>query len=235
MKITFIGNSHISQLNIQNPTTGALRFSNIDVIDAAGASIKGLSNPNSKLQLSKRIDHHYNKNKQTIFIYFLGQVDVEFGFFYKQWKEKRTFTIDEYTDILISTYETYLLEHQHYNFIILPINPNVITDIKHNYIVSFTHPKDPSQIVEYGEKTNIKFENLKYLYNLSYEELCYNNKLFNKKLKKMCLKNNFKFIDFIPMLLDNDGNVKIQYKPKHIDHHLVCHDTKILECILNQI
>ena len=226
MKITFIGNSHVAQLNVPKMTNDIY---SIDAINSGGASIKGLLNPNSKLQLSKRIDDHYNKNKQNIFIYFLGQVDVEFGFFYKQWKEKRIFTIDEYTDILISTYETYLLEHQHYNFIILPINPNVITDIKHNYIVSFTQNH---ALTEYGEKTNIKFENLKYLYNLSYEELCYNNKLFNKKLKKMCLKNNFKFIDFIPILLDNDGNVKKQYKPKHIDHHLVCHDTKILEYIL---
>ena len=110
---------------------------NINSIYAIGASIKGLTNPNSKLQLNKAIDEYHTKNAQSTLIFFLGQVDVEFGFFYKQWKEQRTFSIDEYLDDLISHYETYLLKHLHYKFIILPINPNVITDIKHNYKVSF--------------------------------------------------------------------------------------------------
>jgi len=151
-------------------------------------------------------------------------VDIEFGFFYKQWKQQ---TIDEYIDDLLRHYETYLLQHNHYNFLILPI---VITDIKHNYKISFL--EDNGKSGYYSEKTDLKFKNVQYLYNLSYEQLCYNNKLFNKKLKHMCLKNNFKFIDFIPLLLDN-GNLKQQYKPKHVDHHLVCKDTSILEYILH--
>jgi hypothetical protein len=182
--------------------------------------------------LNKQIVEYYNKNPQSTLIYFLGQVDIEFGFFYKQWKEQTKINIDDYIDDLISDYETYLLKHN-YNFIILPINPNVITDIKHNYKVSFL--EDNGKSGYYSEKTHLKFEDVKYLYNLSYEQLCYNNKLFNKKLKQMCLKNNFKFIDFIPILLDNDGNLKQHYKPKHIDHHLVCNDTTILEYILNNV
>ena len=228
MQICFISNSHINQFNL-NKYKGPY---NINRIYSSGASIKGLTNPDSKLQLNKAIDEYYNKNTQSILIYFLGQVDVEFGFFYKQWKEQRTFSIDEYIDDLIGHYETYLLKHLHYKFIILPINPNVITDIKHNYKVSFLENNGKNGY--YSEETNLKFEDLKYLYNLSYEELCYHNKLFNKKLKCMCLKNNFKFIDFIPMLLDKDGNVKQHFKPKHIDHHLVCNDTSILEYILTK-
>ncbi len=57
MKITFIGNSHVAQLNIPKMPNDIY---SIDAINSAGSSIKGLSNPNSKLQLSKRIDHHYN-------------------------------------------------------------------------------------------------------------------------------------------------------------------------------
>lgn len=228
MQLCFIGNSHISQFNL-NKYNGDF---NIHSIYCLGASIKGLTNTHSKLQLNKQIDEYYNKHPHSTLIYFLGQVDIEFGFFYKQWKEQTIITIDEYIDDLIRHYETYLLQHNHYNFLILPINPNVITDIKHNYKISFL--EDNGKSGYYSEKTDLKFENLQYLYNLSYEQLCYNNKLFNKKLKHMCLKHNFKFIDFIPLLLEN-GNLKQQYKPKHVDHHLVCKDTIILEYILNHI
>ena len=229
MHLCFIGNSHVGQFNLDKYNG----IHNINNIYSLGASIKGLTNPLSKLQLDKKIDEYYHKNPDVTFIYFLGQVDIEFGYFYKQWKIQKKISIEEFIDDLINYYQTYLLNHNNYNFIILPINPNVITDVKHNFKVSFLENYGKSG--GYSEETNLKFEDVKDLYNLSNEELCYHNKLFNKKLKLMCLKNNFKYIDFIPILLDKDGSVKQMFKPKKVDHHLVCSDTSILEYLLDKL
>ena len=51
----------------------------------------------------------------------------------------------------------------------------------------------------------------------------------------MCLNNNFKYIDFIPMLLNKDGSVKQNFKPINVDHHLVVNDTSILEYLLDKL
>mgnify|MGYP000861068337 CR=1 FL=1 len=229
MYLCFIVNSHGGQFNLDKYNG----IHNINNIYCLGSSIKGLTNPLSKLQLYKKIDEYYHKNPDVTFIYFLGQVDIEFGFFYKQWKIQKKISIEDYIDDLITCYQTYLLNHNNYNFIILPINPNVITDVKHIFKVCFL--ENNGKDAGYSEETKLKFDDVKHLYNLSHEELYYHNKLFNKKLKQMCLKNNFKYIDFIPMLLDKDGCVKQQFKPRHIDHHLVCNDTSILEYILDKL
>ena len=87
-----------------------------------GASIKGLSNPNSKLQLNEKIQKYSFENPDSILVFFLGQVDIEFGYYYKCVCDKIKYKIEDYINEIINTFEKYLLTSVKNKFIIWPRN-----------------------------------------------------------------------------------------------------------------
>jgi hypothetical protein len=220
MELCFIGNSHVSQLyyNIKNidcehPT----HYSNkIIAIYKQGASIKGLVNTNSTLGLIHSIHKFIDINPSYNLIYFLGQVDIEFGYYYKCIKDNIKYDINVYIAHIIELYENHLLTINK-NKYILSINPCVLSDNERLFEICFR--EDNGKVGFYSEFNNsINYENYKHYidnYSIRYN----NNRLFNKCLKDMCSKNNFKYIDFWHLIEDN-GRVKDEYIPKGIDHHL---------------
>jgi hypothetical protein len=83
---------------------------------------------------------------------------------------------------------------------------------------------------------NIKYEDVKNkFYNDSYKTRFNNHLLFNDKLKNMCNKNNIKYIDLCNILLNYDNNIKKEYIPNILDHHLVCCGDTMLNYIFNNI
>lgn len=213
-KLCFIGNSHIDQFHLDKQYTNIF-----NAIYCMGASIKGLTNPQSKLQLSSLIDNFQDNNKDYSFVFFLGQVDIEFGYYYKCVKLNNKIDINEYIDDIIDKFQTYLLNRVKIPFYILSINPTVINNIEHNFNVSFRCPNGKEGF--YSEvDTNISFEQYKFIYNDSYETRFEYNKLFNDKLEIMCKKNNFRFINLWNSLV-KDNKVIDKFIPKATDHHLV--------------
>jgi len=229
----FIGNSHLHQFNINGyrSQTGH----QIDTIECTGASIKGLVNLNSKLQVVPMIKEYQSKNPSSTFIFFLGQVDLDFGYYFKCVKDGTKHDIHAYIDNLIGLYETFLSNDITNPFCVLGINPSVIRDIRHNFNVSFHCPNGKDGFYsEIGQ--GIQFEDVKYIYSDSLETRCAYTKMFNKALEEMCKRRNFKFIDISPVLFD--GNVlKSKYVPvNEMDHHLkLTTDTDMIEFIFARL
>jgi hypothetical protein len=228
--LAFIGNSHLEQFNLH---TKQCEFT-FHKMGFLGASIKGLTNENSTLGMKDSINAYCINNPDSILIFVLGQVDIEFGYYYKCVIDNIKYDISEYIDDLILRYEKYLNSLTN-KFIILPINPTVILDMKHSFYVSFRDLNGKlsfySDILE-----DIKYEDVeKTFYNDSYETRFNNNKLFNERLEIICKKNNYKYINFWSVVLDEQGNVKQEYKTLG-DHHLSnCGNHNILDYVLSKI
>jgi hypothetical protein len=224
-KICFIGNSHINQFNLPE---------NIDRLYCLGASIKGLSNPNSTLKLHEKIQEYCDEKPDAILLFVLGQVDIEFGYYYKCVKDGVKYAVKEYCDDLTQGFEQYLCHNIKNPFYVLSINPTVITDIIHNFNVSF---RCINGIVGFYSELNesVQFEDVSQFYNDSFEVRFENNRIMNDSLRAMCEKNGFKFIDFWDVLLDEENRVKQQYLPYFLDHHLCVGGTEILERVLREI
>jgi len=223
--LVFIGNSHLDQFNL---------YPYIKIIYERGASIKGLVNPKSRLLLKDTISKFIDTNPDHTLIYFLGQVDIEFGYYYKCIVDDIKYNINEYYDDIIEKYEKYL-QTLTCNFYILSINPTTITNTNHIFNICFrcNNGKDGF----YSEKNDnyTLTERVKDILNDSYEKRFLNNKLFNDKLESMCFKNNYKYIDFWEVLVDNN-KVNKQYMPLDNDHHLkVVEGNLLLDYILYKI
>lgn len=224
--LCFIGNSHINQFNLKN-------FKNIHILYEMGASIKGLTNPNSKLQMAEKIRLFSENNPNTTLLFFLGQVDVEFGYYYKCVVDNIKYNINDYIDDLIIRYEKYL-KTLTTNFYILSINPTVIKNIEIIYRVTFC--EDNGKNGEYSSVIpNFTFEDMKKYVDESFDKRFEINKLFNTKLEEMCNRNNFKFINIWDVLFEN-GKLKEKYLPINDDHHLrIPHDFDLLNYIYVKI
>ena len=175
MKLCFIGNSHLDQFNTELSNTNHT----IHKLYCVGASIKGLTNPNSRLGLNKLIQEYSNQNEDSILVFFLGQVDIEFGYYYKCVCDNIKYDIELYINNLVQYFEKYLLTSIKNKFIILSINPTVIDNIEHNFNVSFRCPNGYNGFYS-NVSSNILFDTYKdIIYNDSYEKRFTYNKLMN--------------------------------------------------------
>jgi hypothetical protein len=226
MAVYFIGNSHLDQFKLNT-------VNYVKPIAFLGASIKGLLNHSSKLQINSYIQTIIQKDIKLVFC--LGQVDVEFGYYYKCVIDKKKYDIDEYIDNLIKMYELYL-KTLSCKIYICCINPTVISNVEHIYKVCFTEKNGKeggySDII-----SNLKFEDIKDSYlNDSFETRWNMNLKFNQKLEIMCKQYNYIFINYWPLLLNNEGNLKNEYKPDFIDHHLRdCGSLELRDFVLSKV
>jgi hypothetical protein len=228
----FIGNSHVDQFNIDSFLSNT--SGRIDKLYCMGASIKGLANPNSVLQLKPMILDYQSKNPSSRLMFFLGQVDIEFGYYFKCVKDNVKHDIHEYIDNLVVLYEKFLASEITNTFYVLGINPSVIRDIRHNYIVSFECPNGINGF--YSEVGHgIQFKDVEHIYNDSLETRCSYTKIFNQSLADMCRRRNFNFIDISPVLLE-EGVLKSKYVPAgDREHHLkIPDDFELINFVLSK-
>jgi hypothetical protein len=208
----FVGNSHLGQFKLNTCSIAK-------EINCIGASIKGLINPNSKLQLNKQIQYVLQTDKEAELVFCLGQVDIEFGYYYKCVIDNKKYNIHTYIQDLLSKYELYLTSLPCKVYVSC-INPTVITNMEHIFKVCFTETNGVngyySDII-----SGLRYEDIKDIYlNDSFEERFRINKLFNQYLEIMCKRNSIPYIDYWSVVLNEAGDVKEFYKPKGIDHHL---------------
>ena len=216
-----IGNSHISQFNNLEMTT----------LYGYGASICGLYNENSKLQMKYKILDYQEKNPDRTLIFFLGQSDIEFIYYYKSIINKNKILIDDYIELYVNKYVDFVKLYIK-KPIILGINPTVIRDSSHIFNVNFRD--DPSNInPSGGYYSNIIYDEVKDYYD-NFENRFNNNLLFNKKLKCTCEKNNVVYVDINDEVLNDDMTVKQIYKPIHDDHHLV-KNIQLYNALINKV
>jgi hypothetical protein len=206
-KFCIIGNSHIDQFNNNK----------LNILYGYGASICGLYNINSTLKLKDNILNYQNLNPEKKMVFFLGQSDIEFIYYYKSIKNNNKLDINIFIDNLISNYIKFIVDYIK-NPIVLGINPTTIKNNEHIFNVNFREQtsNNPS-----GSYLNINYEDVKYFYD-TFEVRFNNNLLFNNKLKCECKKNNIIYVDLNDEIIDtNTMTVKEIYQPKHDDHHLV--------------
>ena len=215
--IVFIGNSHISQFDIDNiPNSYNI---SVDLLEFPGASIKGLLNNNSKTGLLQKINSYNFENKLAIFI--LGQCDVEFGYYYKSVQNGEKLEFSDFVEDLIAKYDSYL-SNVNFDFVVLGINPCVVEDIKHNFRVNWNDDICffENQINETGTlNSNLRFEDHLHIYNEDLKSRNDNHKFFNSRLRELCSERNYKFVDLYEDITENDI-VLPEFKNFGLDHHL---------------
>jgi hypothetical protein len=228
MSLYFIGNSHLDQFKLETcPRVVKIAY--------VGASIKGLTNPNSKLKLNTHIQTIIQSDPSPQLVFCLGQVDIEFGYYYKCVIDQKKYDIMEYIDDLIIKYEVYL-KTLPCKVHICCINPTVITHMEHIFKVCFT--EDNGKEGGYsGITSNLTFNEIKLQYlNDSFEIRWNMNVKFNEMLENMCKKNNYNYINYWPVLMNKDGTLQDKYKPIGIDHHLNdCNSIELRDYVLNKI
>lgn len=171
------------------------------------ASMKGLSNVDSKLRYSDYIVNTITRSDNEINVFKLGQVDVECGYYYKTIKTNSNITkIEFYSDIIIK-YMSYLRSLDCKNIIVCGINLPALPTTKDliRYIGRIIDEKDKTLFREVTLNTQI--------------QNCID---FNNMLREQCLANNLKYFDLITESSEyNDGHIclKQEFANKINDQH----------------
>jgi len=232
-ELVVIGDSHTSQYGFDTIKS----YKDIEkffLINAPGASIKGLVKEKSTLGLLEKIKGFEFTKKQKI-LFVIGQCDVEFGYYYKSVLNGKKLSIDEFFDDLIKKYESFLLGFD-FEFIVSAINPCTVIDNEYNFNVNF---KDnishiTNKLNETGELDNdVIFSELTHIYNDDNETRNNNHKYFNEKLESMCKKNDFNFINIWDDITENNF-VKPNFRRDGDNHHLNI-NVELLEILYNKL
>ena len=206
-KFCLVGNSHTSQFNYQK----------LEILYGYGASICGLYNENSVLKLKEKILNYQYLNPDKYLVFFLGQSDIEFIYYYKCIKNNNKINITEFINEIVEKYVEFIIKYIK-KPIILGINPTVIKSNEHIFNVNFRET-NPTTNPTGSNHPNIKYEDVKHFYD-DFEKRFNNNLNFNKKLNEECQKKNIPYIDLNKYILDDKNNVKREYLHNHDDHHL---------------
>jgi len=211
-----IGNSHIDQFkSFENYSLYP-----IQKIHGAGASIRGLMNPTSTTGLNQVVNKSDNSPINYL-LFHLGQVDIEFGYYYKSALANKKLDIESFIADTVKIY-TKFLQQRKGTVIVIGVSPTAIKDTRHIFYVNF---KDSvchitNKLEEVGELLEERtYESLEHIYNDSVE--LRNRALFsmNEALKTMCIVNGWIFIDMMPILNDN-GLLAERFQYEHLDHHI---------------
>jgi hypothetical protein len=190
----------------------------MDVLYGYGASISGLLNEKSVLRLKEQTLNYQSVHLDKILVFFLGQTDIEFIYYYKCVKQNKKIDINSYIDDLIQKYIYFIQTYITNKVIILGINPTVIKDNIHIFNVNFRADTNYDPNGTYNEI--YKYEDYLEIYNDSYETRFNYNIQFNNKLKIKCIENNINYCDINHHITDDNGNVRNLYLNDNLDHHL---------------
>jgi hypothetical protein len=155
-------------------------------------TISGLNKEKSKLGYNNRIVQNIEKESNIYHLFKLGQVDIEFVYYYKLFVKKENISKDDFYEKIISQYLDFI-KNLNVNIIVcgsnLPGLPNIEANIKYlSYIIGI----DISEIKKYNFSLQNKMEDV---IN------------FNNKLKKQCIKMNILYFDLIEESIEiKDGD-----------------------------
>jgi hypothetical protein len=170
----------------------------------SAVSISGINNFESKTGYGNYIyDYITNKNINDIFVFKLGQVDIETIFYYKIYIKKENITFNDFINNLLKQYINYIkkiINLNYKNIIITSTN----LPIKNNFL-------------------NMIRKKINKSINIEYEDICKNFTLFNNKLEDICKVNNIYFLDLINYMSIKNNNNNICLLKNDLygkDHHI---------------
>ncbi len=194
-----------------------LNFNNIRSIKSLvsyipGAAATGFSRKESRLRSYERISLGVRQLRPRFVVYKFGQVDVEFGYYYRVVYKKDFLDIETFFHAVADLYIRTIL-HSHADISSIPIvsciNPPIIADNKSFAIkVKATIEGERRRMI-----LDEKFDEIVCL-SLNIERRTNIARLFNSILKFYCNKYSIKFFDFFDLL--TSGNTSIA-KEKYIN------------------
>jgi len=182
----------------------------IDCTSISGGTISGLPKRISTLQIRNKIIEYLEKNNPNILILKFGQVDIDLRYYYKLITSDKVIDKNIYIDDIILKYQQFIniiLKYIDINKIIIyGINPPALKSKKSFYIYT---------------KRIISYNGYEKLYNNieTIQERTRFSKLFNNKLKKLCIINKIKYQEVFDELLGPDKIISDFYTNDN-DHHL---------------
>ena len=180
-------------------------------------SITGLKNNDSKLKYNTTIYKNINDNDNNYYMFKLGQVDVEYIYYYKLFVKKENINIIDFFTKTVDNYLSFLQSLSNKNIIVCGINLTSWTHIK--YYINYL-----SYIINID--VNIVSELLKDFTLLEKQK---NHLLFNNILEKKCIENNIKYFDLTNECC-NIGDNKISVKNEYLN---VCENSHYNGCLGN--
>jgi hypothetical protein len=219
MNTVFIGNSHLDQFLLHS-----IEMSK-SIVTSPGASIKGLMNTSSTTNLNTRILPHITSG--NILVFHLGQVDFEFGYYYKSALSNHKLDKAAFIETILSVYETYITSVvRDTPIIVVGLNPTAIDDMYHTYTVNFkdtmcSHINLQQETGQSDVDNRYVYDRLGHIYNDTIVER--NNFLYmaNMRMKDMCRRLNIAFCDLWDILIDSTTTrLKPAFHPGRLDHHI---------------
>jgi hypothetical protein len=173
-------------------------------------SITGLENKDSKLKYNAHILDNINSNINNYYVFKLGQVDVEYIYYYKLFVKKENVNIIDFYSKTVDNYISFLQRLPTKNIIVCGINLTSWSNIK--YYINYL-----SYIINMDINTVSKL-----LENFTMLEKQKNHLLFNDILKSKCIENNIKYFDLTNEccnINENEITIKKEYININEDHH----------------
>lgn len=207
-------------------------FEEVNKYDASSA--KGLNNNNSKSKTNEIIINKLKNIKDdSNIIFFFGKVDMDFILNYKyNTTNMNHVEFKKYLSNIVNSYINFIKANVGNKKIfvcelpILHLNSNEMLRVlkKEGHLnninsnlsdVDKNKYSNYNKVIPYG--THLKYYNL-----------------FNNRLKILCRKNNFKFLEINKYFHNGDNNYKIplKYKKKTINHHL---NNNVIELYLRSL
>jgi hypothetical protein len=165
-------------------------------------SIRGLINKNSKLKYRNYIiDTLKNLNINTIVCLKLGQIDLEYVYYYKKFVKKQNINLLEFIDETLEIYMSFIKEIKNMGFRVIIISPNL------------PNPKFFLHVIQESIGIKIKIE---------YIDLCNTFNIFNEKLENYLRNDNIDYFNIFPIIGTKELNNIYTLKDEFIglDHHL---------------
>lgn len=173
-------------------------------------SITGLANNDSKLKYNTTIYNNVNNSVNDYYMFKLGQVDIEYIYYYKLFVKKENINIIDFFTKTIDNYISFLQSLPTKNILVCGINLTSWTNIKYYF-------KYLSYIINIDVNTISEL-----LKDFTLLEKQKNHLLFNNILEKKCIENNIKYFDLTNECCDishNEISVKKEYLNANNDHH----------------
>jgi len=197
-RILVIGDSH-AEIFTKPFFNNFSRNSRLYVCAVGGATLSGLSNPNSQTQASPIFKKAYNYVKPKNVIFLLGEVDT--GFLLWLLHDKTGREIDDLLDKAISNYKNLIINMQGSSSTVIISTP--LPTIKDNQtwgdIANARKNVNASQM----ERTNLTL-------------------LFNYKIKIWSLTQGLKYLDLDDISLGEDGLVSPELLNSNPNDHHYC-------------
>ena len=241
-KILVLGDSHSVYFHKSpdiNRKINALRDIEIKVIKLIGATIKGLGKKSSTLNSNLLFKEAIQKNSPDCIVFALGQVDIEFGFFFRKFVKNDNLNFDDFckqvSQLYLSSIKKILLDTSFSKKIVIKgINNTLLTfhrwkAIHQTKIILTEYVNDKKEIDQISERLDKEFPYA--------EERANNHLKFNKFLKDT-IKGEYLYFDINDEINDYNGFVKLEHVPAWLDHHLndsiyirMLHLKKLIEII----